>query len=192
VTVNRGVLLQRGSSTLILWAAVLYLIFSGSKAGSMLLVAASGLMAQWEFYHLQEEKKLRVFKKWGVVCGLVLYLACWYLFIQAPQHAAMIDGVEQVLFVALTTGVLASVLLAKFKPFGGLPGLTLLDAVWLGILLSLASVVGDLAESVVKRDAHIKDSGHFIPGIGGALDLIDSLLFTAPVFYFYVRFVLGL
>jgi phosphatidate cytidylyltransferase len=58
----------------------------------------------------------------------------------------------------------------------------------LGLLLPLISVVGDLAESVVKRDASIKDSGRTIPGIGGALDLIDSILFTAPVLYFYLQF----
>ena len=62
------------------------------------------------------------------------------------------------------------------------------DSIILGLLLPLVSVVGDLAESVVKRDASIKDSGHTIPGIGGALDLIDSILFTAPVLYFYLQF----
>jgi len=66
--------------------------------------------------------------------------------------------------------------------------LSLSSAVILGVLLPLISVVGDLAESVVKRDASIKDSGHTIPGIGGALDLIDSILFTAPVLYFYLQF----
>jgi phosphatidate cytidylyltransferase len=66
--------------------------------------------------------------------------------------------------------------------------LSLRDSVILGLLLPLISVVGDLAESVVKRDASIKDSGHSIPGIGGALDLIDSILFTAPVLYFYLQF----
>jgi phosphatidate cytidylyltransferase len=62
------------------------------------------------------------------------------------------------------------------------------DSIILGLLLPLVSVVGDLAESVVKRDASIKDSGRTIPGIGGALDLIDSILFTAPVLYFYLAF----
>jgi phosphatidate cytidylyltransferase len=62
------------------------------------------------------------------------------------------------------------------------------SGVILGLLLPLISVVGDLAESVIKRDASIKDSGHAIPGIGGALDLIDSILFTAPVLYFYLQF----
>jgi phosphatidate cytidylyltransferase len=66
--------------------------------------------------------------------------------------------------------------------------LSLGSAIILGLLLPLISVVGDLAESVVKRDASIKDSGHTIPGIGGALDLIDSILFTAPVLYFYLQF----
>ena len=56
----------------------------------------------------------------------------------------------------------------------------------LGLLLAGVSVIGDLGESVVKRDAHVKDSGKFLPGIGGALDLVDSLLFSLPVFYGYL------
>ncbi len=69
-----------------------------------------------------------------------------------------------------------------------MPQISTADSVILGLLLPLVSVVGDLAESVVKRDASIKDSGKTIPGIGGALDLIDSILFTAPVLYFYLQF----
>ena len=69
-----------------------------------------------------------------------------------------------------------------------IPALSFADSIILGLLLPLVSVVGDLAESVVKRDASIKDSGKTIPGIAGALDLIDSILFTAPVLYFYLQF----
>ena len=54
-------------------------------------------------------------------------------------------------------------------------------------ILCCAGVAGDLAESVLKRSFAIKDSGHALPGIGGILDLTDSLLFTAPVFYFYLE-----
>lgn len=57
----------------------------------------------------------------------------------------------------------------------------------LSIVLCLLAVVGDLAESIVKRSLSVKDSGQMLPGIGGGLDLIDSLCFTAPVLYFYLK-----
>lgn len=63
------------------------------------------------------------------------------------------------------------------------------DAVVLGLVLGFAAIIGDLAESIIKRSAGVKDSGRFLPGIGGALDLIDSILFTAPLLFFYLRFV---
>jgi phosphatidate cytidylyltransferase len=54
----------------------------------------------------------------------------------------------------------------------------------------MGAVVGDLIESLLKREAGLKDSGHFFPGIGGILDLLDSLLFNAPLMYLYLRHVL--
>ena len=66
------------------------------------------------------------------------------------------------------------------------------DVAVLGVLLGLAAVIGDLAESIVKRSTDAKDSGALLPGIGGVLDLIDSVLFTAPILFFYMRLVLGL
>lgn len=62
--------------------------------------------------------------------------------------------------------------------------------VFLGLLLAVLAVIGDLAESVVKRALNAKDSGNMLPGIGGSLDLIDSLCFTAPALYFYLKWVL--
>jgi phosphatidate cytidylyltransferase len=60
----------------------------------------------------------------------------------------------------------------------------------LSFILSIAGVAGDLAESLLKRSVQTKDSGHALPGIGGGLDLIDSLLFTLPLFYFLLLFLL--
>lgn len=62
--------------------------------------------------------------------------------------------------------------------------------VTLGFLLAILAVVGDLAESVVKRSLHAKDSGNMLPGIGGGLDLIDSICFTAPALYFYLVWII--
>lgn len=69
-------------------------------------------------------------------------------------------------------------------------GMTSFHAIVLGITLSLSAVIGDLIESIFKREAGIKDSGRFFPGIGGILDLLDSLLFNAPLMYLYLRHVL--
>jgi phosphatidate cytidylyltransferase len=71
-----------------------------------------------------------------------------------------------------------------------LPQLTLVHAIVLGIILSSTAVIGDLIESLFKREAGLKDSGRLFPGIGGILDLMDSLLFNAPLMYLYLRHVL--
>jgi phosphatidate cytidylyltransferase len=69
-------------------------------------------------------------------------------------------------------------------------GMNWYHAVVLGILLSSTAVVGDLIESLFKREAGVKDSGGLFPGIGGILDLLDSLLFNAPIMYLYLRHIL--
>jgi len=90
----------------------------------------------------------------------------------------------------LIVSLLTSICLTTFIPhhLGFLSGW---HAWILGCLLAVIGVIGDLGESLIKRVADIKDSGQIIPGIGGALDLIDSLLFTAPVFYCYLLFAFG-
>ena len=70
-----------------------------------------------------------------------------------------------------------------------LPTLHFAHLLTLGILLGILAQVGDLAESLLKRACEVKDSGKNLSGFGGMLDLIDSLIFTAPIFYFYVTVV---
>ena len=65
-------------------------------------------------------------------------------------------------------------------------GFSCVHAALLGLALGILAELGDLSESLIKRDCKVKDSGILFPGMGGVLDLIDSLLFTAPVFYFYM------
>ena len=79
-----------------------------------------------------------------------------------------------------------------FLYFAGphLTGLNVGHALILGCGLGTAAVVGDLIESTLKRSAGVKDSGRFFPGIGGILDLVDSLLFNAPLMYLYLRHIL--
>jgi len=90
---------------------------------------------------------------------------------------------------AIGFALLCSLALFKLMP-GHLPALTWTHATVLGLLLGVAAVLGDLAESIIKRSTDVKDSGNLLPGIGGALDLLDSLLFTAPLLFFYLRLVI--
>ena len=92
-------------------------------------------------------------------------------------------------FGALVFALLCSLALFKLMP-GHLSALTWTHATILGLLLGFAAVIGDLAESIIKRSTGVKDSGNLLPGIGGALDLLDSLLFTAPLLFFYLRLVI--
>jgi phosphatidate cytidylyltransferase len=73
-----------------------------------------------------------------------------------------------------------------------LPELPVQHAVILGLLIGVFSQVGDLAESIWKRDAKVKDSGHSIPGMGGMLDMMDGLLCCAPLVFLYMKLILGL
>jgi phosphatidate cytidylyltransferase len=63
--------------------------------------------------------------------------------------------------------------------------------VFIGLSLPLAATVGDLVESAIKRARHIKDASELIPGHGGVLDRLDSILFTFPTVYLFVEFVVS-
>jgi phosphatidate cytidylyltransferase len=90
---------------------------------------------------------------------------------------------------AIVISTLASLLFTKVAG-KHLEEMTTLHAIILGVVLSSAAVVGDLIESIFKREAGVKDSGRIFPGIGGILDLMDSLLFNAPIMYLYLRHIL--
>lgn len=83
-------------------------------------------------------------------------------------------------------GLIASLLTALAAvPLLGLP-ISYLSAALIGLASGIAGPLGDLGESLIKRQVGVKDSGAMIPGHGGILDRMDSLLFTAPVVYYGV------
>lgn len=82
-------------------------------------------------------------------------------------------------------GIAVAILTAIIIHFTFFPAFPLVHAVVAGIVLSVAGAIGDLAESMWKRSAAVKDSGTLIPGHGGFLDRFDSIFFTAPILYVY-------
>ena len=82
-------------------------------------------------------------------------------------------------------GIATSIIAAVVIHFTFFPELPLTHAVIAGVILSVSGVIGDLAESMWKRSAAVKDSGTLIPGHGGFLDRFDSIFFTTPILYVY-------
>ena len=86
-------------------------------------------------------------------------------------------------------GVAGSLLGGVIAKYTFAPFLELWQALMIGAIASLMGQLGDLVESMIKRDAAIKDTSATIPGHGGVLDRFDSLLFTAPLLYYFLKFV---
>lgn len=82
-------------------------------------------------------------------------------------------------------GLAANVLAVVIAHYTFFPQLNLLTAIPLALIMGGLGVIGDLCESLLKRGSHVKDAAHIIPGHGGVLDRLDSILFNAPVLYYY-------
>lgn len=99
-----------------------------------------------------------------------------------------VEGAVSALVGSVAAGAGYALFLARFDAY--VPGV--LEGAVLGLVVSVTGQLGDLVESLWKRDVDVKDSGTLLPGHGGALDRFDSLLFTLPVGYGFFRFVVGL
>jgi phosphatidate cytidylyltransferase len=87
----------------------------------------------------------------------------------------------------VVAGVLTGLLMATLAHFWFFPELQLKVALPLGLVMVVLGIFGDLAESALKRGAGAKDAAKILPGHGGLLDRLDSLLFNAPLIYYFAR-----
>lgn len=117
---------------------------------------------------------------------LAYYLGTWMgkrkLYIEVSPNKTVVGGAG-----SLIGGTMAALLLRAAI----IPLLTVSSALLIGIMIGIISIIGDLVESMFKRDAGVKDSGAIIPGHGGVLDKIDGALFAGPMLY-WILVVLGI
>jgi phosphatidate cytidylyltransferase len=91
----------------------------------------------------------------------------------------------------LIGGILTSMMFAFLARAWFFPALNRRECLMIGFLFGILGQLGDLSESMLKRSAGIKDSGTIVPAHGGLLDRVDSLIFTTPVFYYYLVLIKG-
>jgi phosphatidate cytidylyltransferase len=166
---------QRWKDTLIILLGVLYVGFPlGTVVSSRSLPAGESLV------------RFLAVVTWASDTGAYYAGTLWgkHLLLPSVSPKKTIEGLLGGLALAVSAALLAQ--------WGFASQLSLSDALILGVLVTGMGLLGDLFESVIKRRTGVKDSGGILPGHGGMLDRLDSLLFTAPTFYYYVAYVRGL
>jgi phosphatidate cytidylyltransferase len=140
---------------LVVWAGDIFAYFVGKAIGRHLMAPRISPKKTWE----------------GAAASLVASVAVgWLLF-----HYAL----------PLSSAMLRAGLIERRDGLFGLEQPSMGPVIVLTIVLNVAAQLGDLVESLIKRGAHVKDSGAILPGHGGMLDRIDALLFAAPVLWYY-------
>lgn len=146
----------------------------------------------WAFSHLA---RIYYLKPHGKEWVFFLFLLIWILDTAAyffglkfgknrlAESVSPKKSVEGLVAAILSAGIVAPLLarLLSLKNYLGF-----IESVIIGILIAAVSQFSDLSESLLKRDADIKDSDLLLPGHGGILDRFDSFLFTAPLLYYYI------
>lgn len=205
--------LSRRSERLFGYGAHLFMFFSVSAFGTdsyfpgLILIFLS-LSIYWLIFYPADFKSLAVLL-WGVFYVSVM-LSCILLLRQAPNGFLLVSASLITVWASDTGAYLVGMSMGRrklmpavspAKSFEGAAGGLLFAAValvlmatsvgyglWqaaaLGVVLSVTGQLGDLTESALKRWGNVKDSGSFLPGHGGVLDRIDSILFVIPVAYF--------
>jgi len=99
--------------------------------------------------------------------------------------------IAEIIFALILTSIFKWGQVSDIVPWMKLPPVSYIHYLFMGLIIGILGVIGDIFESLVKRAGFAKDSGIFFPGHGGILDRFDSFLFLCPAIYYYVLFVIS-
>ncbi len=179
-------------SVLVFVSVVQVIKNSSENLRNVTLALLSFLYISWFLSHLI---MLRLLNPYFVISVLFITWmsdASAYLFGSLYGKHKLVPRISPQKSVEGAIGAIVCSLVAIFIVrsifLGELISLTITDCVVLGLLLGGMNILGDIVESALKRKFYVKHSGNIVPGHGGILDVADSLLFTAPVMYYYLKF----
>ncbi|MBN1345241.1 MAG: phosphatidate cytidylyltransferase [Phycisphaerae bacterium] len=182
--------------------AAIWIMLRGDPKGAIGDIAVTTWLIAYLGFLGSFESRLRIDMGGPIGAWLVLYhiavvkfadIGAYFTGITLGRHKIVpklspnktlegyIGGMVLAVVVAVAMSKLGGIIMPWYKTTSPGPWLTTGQAVAFGICMGLVGQVGDLIESLIKRDAAIKDSGSLIPSFGGVLDLIDSPLLTAPL-----------
>jgi len=180
---------------LLLFASAIWLRGPGGKPLSSVAITAFGVMyaSLFSYVYALRYHDYAVGAGAGTLLVLLPVLLTWvtdigaYVFGRTFGRRKLIPSVSPGKTIegalgGLVSAVVICLVYVRFllMPYAQL-GLTIQGAILFAVVVSIAAQTGDLAESVLKREAGMKDSSHIIPGHGGVLDRFDSLLFVMPI-----------
>lgn len=134
----------------------------------------------------------------GLIVTLLAFLCIWaadigaYTFGRLFGRTRLSDISPKKTVEGAIFGVIGSILVAEVGAWYLHWPVWEVTGIGFGLMIGIASLLGDLTESMMKRDAGVKDSGQLIPGHGGILDRADSYVFTAPLVFYFVTLLLPL
>ena len=169
-----------------------WMVFAGRVDGSIIKVSGGSLLLLYPVYALShlilflDTRAGRNSLLFLLLCVWVCDSAAYYVgsTLGRRKLAPAISPNKTV--AGAVGGILGAAGMSVLLKMVDLVPWSLIFALGTSLAIAVLAQMGDLAESMVKRDAGVKDSGSLIPGHGGMMDRVDALLFTVPVFYYFL------
>lgn len=134
--------------------------------------------------------------RWGGYTVIALFACIWicdtaayYVGLSLGKHKLFPRVSPKKSWEGAIAGFIAAIGVAVASKYLALDYLTVESAIVIGVIVGVFGQLGDLVESLLKRDAGIKDSSSLIPGHGGVFDRFDSLIFVSPLVYLYIDYI---